>query len=248
MDTAAGPGAGSPWRCTSWRKPPNACLPVTFCSMIEGTSASITRRLAPRRQCGLPPPALGDGRVEGLEAGRVVVGAEQGRHRLQRPRRARSPRRADDEAVAGRAARRSSVAGPPGCGWPARRGRGGRCAGSGRRRRGAAGASTDVAAHGQSGRHSARQCLTHTATVDDGTDYVAAMGDSDAGRTGDRRRPRTGARSSRASRATSAARCPTATTCASTCCWPPSSRRATRRSTTSCSSSSSTRPASCGSS
>ena len=48
---ATGPGAGSPWRRTSSRNEPNACFPVTFCSRIDGTSDSITRPVAPIRQC-----------------------------------------------------------------------------------------------------------------------------------------------------------------------------------------------------
>ena len=48
-----GPGARSPKRCTSCRKPAKASIPVTFCSMIVGTSDSITRPVALIRQCWL---------------------------------------------------------------------------------------------------------------------------------------------------------------------------------------------------
>ncbi len=47
-----GPGARSPYRWTSIRKPANASWPVTFCSMIAGTRDSMTRPLRPRRACG----------------------------------------------------------------------------------------------------------------------------------------------------------------------------------------------------
>ena len=45
-----GPGARLPQRWTRLRKPAKASWPVTFCSMIAGTSASITRPLRPIRQ------------------------------------------------------------------------------------------------------------------------------------------------------------------------------------------------------
>ena len=44
-----GPGAGSPWRRTSATNAAAASRPVTFCSMIAGTSASSTRRVRPIR-------------------------------------------------------------------------------------------------------------------------------------------------------------------------------------------------------
>ena len=49
LRSTPGPGARSPYRCTSRRNPANASWPVTFCSMIAGTSDSMTRPLRPSR-------------------------------------------------------------------------------------------------------------------------------------------------------------------------------------------------------
>ena len=45
----SGPGAGSPWRRTRATNALRASSPVTFCSMIAGTSASSTRPVRPTR-------------------------------------------------------------------------------------------------------------------------------------------------------------------------------------------------------
>ena len=91
--SAPGPGARSPYRCTSIRNPANASWPVTFCSMTAGVSASITSPVRPTRQRPWrrqAPRQDGDPR---LEAGQVVVGPEQRRERVQRPVRAGAPPR-----------------------------------------------------------------------------------------------------------------------------------------------------------
>ena len=59
--------------------------------MIAGTSASITRPRAADPPVRVAAPGLDEHRVPRLEAGRVVVGAEQRRHRLEHPVRARAP-------------------------------------------------------------------------------------------------------------------------------------------------------------
>ena len=97
---APGPGARSPYRWTRRRNPAKASWPVTFCSMIAGTSASITSPVRPSRQWRVVPPGLRQERVARLEPARVVVGAEQPGHRLERPVGARAPRRGVDRAVA----------------------------------------------------------------------------------------------------------------------------------------------------
>ena len=52
LRSTPGPGARSPKKWTRVRNPANASLPVTFCSTIDGTSASNSRSLRPSRQCG----------------------------------------------------------------------------------------------------------------------------------------------------------------------------------------------------
>ncbi len=113
-----GPGARSPNRWTSRRKPANASCPVTFCSITAGTRVSKTRWLAPKRTWGRLRWASRDQGVEvGAEAGRVVVGAEHRGEPVERPGGALAPRLGQHLAVAsrcdpqrGRAVRRTDAA------------------------------------------------------------------------------------------------------------------------------------------
>ena len=86
-----GPGARSPKRWTSRRKPAKASWPVTFCSMIAGTSDSITRPLAPMPPVAVAAPRVLDRLRRRHEAGRVVVGAEHPRQLVERPLGAAPP-------------------------------------------------------------------------------------------------------------------------------------------------------------
>ena len=112
------PGARSPNRWTSCRKPPNASWPVTFCSMIAGTSASITRPVRHDPPVRPAPVRVGEHRVGRREAGRVVVGAEHRRHARRAPSRRRRPRPCACTSPSAGRARSRSVAVPSGVRMP----------------------------------------------------------------------------------------------------------------------------------
>ena len=95
-----GPGARSPYRWTSWRKPENASWPVTFCSMIAGTSDSMTRSVAPSRQLPWRRQASTSG-AGGSKPVRVVVGAEHAGQLVQHPGGAGPPGGGVDDPVGG---------------------------------------------------------------------------------------------------------------------------------------------------
>ena len=83
--SAPGPGAARRTGGRAVRKPANASWPVTFCSMIAGTSASITRPVRAMRQWPVP-----------VQVGhRVVVGTKRRgrRRRPASPARRRAPTR-----------------------------------------------------------------------------------------------------------------------------------------------------------
>ena len=110
------PGARSPKRCTSIRNPAKASCPVTFCSMIAGTRASMTRPLRPSRACGWRRRASASTGCRWLEVGPVVVGPQQIGQRRQRPLGAGAPGLRGDlaGAAAGLDDERGRALGSPG--------------------------------------------------------------------------------------------------------------------------------------
>ena len=82
------------------RHAPNACMPVTFCSMIELASASKNRSVRPMRTPGLRRCAVGDeGVAARVEVARIVVRAAQRGQLSERPVGAGTPRRAPDDTA-----------------------------------------------------------------------------------------------------------------------------------------------------
>ncbi len=148
---ATGPGAGSPWRRTSSRNEPNACLPVTFCSRIEGTSDSITSPVRPMRQWRwVRHPAATSGwwcgsKADGSSSAPSSAGIRSSAHSAPGPQA--RPRTSPADALGCT----HSVAGPSGVRMARqiRPDSSCRCVGSPAPRR--CGRSTCAGAHGQSG-------------------------------------------------------------------------------------------------
>ena len=114
-----GPGARSPYRWTRRRNPANASWPVTFCSMIAGTSASKSAVAGAEADVRAAPMGLGDERMEvGPEAGRGRRRRRASPGRGRAPSRRRRPQASAWTSPSRRGGATRSVAGPTGVRMP----------------------------------------------------------------------------------------------------------------------------------